>query len=124
MSHDAMNTCGERARSRGAGCGSPRECPRSRLVGNLPNDGRGQEFLIRPQRQHVMLSDRMQQPATLGQRLPPASQHVEMSTGPEPITVEPHLKIGGRPGPISGQSIDEQILEQHLARLDQGSARL
>jgi hypothetical protein len=71
-----------------------------------------------------MLSDRVQQPATLGHRLPPASQHIEMSAGPKQMAAEPPLEIAGRPGPISGQPIDEQILEQHVAHLDRGSARL
>jgi hypothetical protein len=94
------------------------------FLGNLPNDGCGQEFLIRAQRQHVMLSDRVQQPAALGHRLPPASQHIEMSAGPKEMTAESRLEIASRPGPISGQPIDEQILEQHVAYLDRGSARL
>jgi hypothetical protein len=66
----------------------------------------------------------VQQPPTLGDRLPPASQHIEVSAGPKQMATESHLKIAGRPGPISGQSIDEQILEQHVAYLDRGSARL
>src|ERR1700720_3335170 len=96
----------------------------SAFLGNLPNDGRGQEFLIRAQRQQVMLSDRVQQPATLGHRLPPASQHIEVSAGPKQMAAEARLEIAGRPGPISGQPIDEQIFEQHVAYLDLGSARL
>ena len=94
------------------------------FLGHLPNDGCGQEFLIRAQRQHLMLSDGVQQPATLGHRLPPASQHIEMSAGPKQMAAESRLEIAGRPGPISGQPIDEQILEQHVAYLDRGSARL
>jgi hypothetical protein len=40
------------------------------------------------------------------------------------MAAESHLEIAGRPGPISGQPIDEQILEKHAAYLDRGSARL
>jgi hypothetical protein len=47
-----------------------------------------------------------------------------MSAGPKRMTAESHFKIAGRPGPISGQPIDEQILEQHMPYLDQKSARL
>jgi hypothetical protein len=47
-----------------------------------------------------------------------------MSAGPKQMAAESRLEIAGRPGPISGQPIDEQILEQHVAYLDRGSARL
>lgn len=71
-----------------------------------------------------MLPDRMQQPATGRYRLPPARQHIEMPAGPQQMSAKPRLEIAGRLGPFSGQPIDEQILEQHVAYLDRGSARL
>jgi len=136
----------------GAGCDSPRECPRSQLVGdlcldiahlfatnwkalfdclslgaflgNLPNDGCGQEFLIRAQRQHVMLSDRVQQPATLWSPAATRESAYRNVRRPKQMAAESRLEIAGRPGPISGQPIDEQILNSMLAYLDRVSARI
>src|SRR5882724_4848410 len=94
----------------------------SALLSHLPDDRSRKQFLIVAQRDHVLLIDGMQQAAAARDRYPSTVRHLERSAGLQSAARKLTFEIRGSRRPFCGQTMENQILEQHEPHPRKGSA--
>src|SRR5260221_9106525 len=83
------------------------------LLRDLPDDRPRQQFLIVAQRDHVLLIDGVQQAAAARDRYPATARHLERRAGLQSAVRKPTFEVRGSRCPFCGQTMKNQILEQH-----------
>jgi len=83
------------------------------LLRDLPDDRPRQQFLIVAQRDHMLLIDGVQQAAAARDRYPATARHLERRAGLQSAARKPTFEVRGSRCPFCGQTMKNQILEQH-----------
>ena len=86
------------------------------ILGELPDDRRRQQLLLGSQRDQLMLPDRVHQSSGRGSDHPAAARHFQRPAGLERAALEPLLQVRRGQGPALGQSVHDEVFEQHGSR--------
>ena len=80
---------------------------------NLANDRARQQLLIHAERDQVLLIDRVEQSLRRRGRHPATALHVERAARLQCASGQQVFELGRGQGPVSGQAIDDEVLEPH-----------